>query len=47
MPLVLGTFLIILDSLSGKRQKMEFPLNSEVKMRLQAFLKRGTDNMRC
>jgi len=42
----IGALLITLNSLSGKRQKMEFLLNSEVQMRLQTFLIRGTDNMR-
>jgi hypothetical protein len=41
-----GALLITLNSLSGKRKKMEFLLNSEVQIRLQTFLIRGTDNMR-
>jgi hypothetical protein len=41
----MATILIILNSLSGKRQKMEFLLNSKVQMRLQTFPIRGTDYM--
>ena len=42
----IATILTILNSPSGKRQKMEFLRISEVQTWLQSFLIRGTDNMR-